>query len=527
MAAGLIQLVAKGIEDNYLTTDPQITFFKTLYRRHTNFAIESICQYFGSTANFGETVNCTLSQSGDLVGKVFLYVEMPSIPKFENEIKKIAWARNLGHALIMETSVIIGDKLIDKQYGEWMHIWSEVSYQDLNGLNRMIGNLPEIYEFSNGKNGFKLFIPLEFWFCRNSGLTLPMIALSSKDIKINVVFRKLEECYRIGPTHSIEVLEDIVPFKPGDYIEQTIDKKTVYGYVIDYDYLSKRLFYIKIFSNTSPKRSFESYYNKSTSAPSRFLNEREIPDVLLEEVDFPKNIPYRIYSTSNGSYCTPKPDSMETIEPINLSIVPSITKACLYVDFIYLDDEERKKFVSNTHEYLIEQVQFNQEIGISNNSVKQKLTLRNSCKAHYWVIQLDMMNGPINDHFNYTSSHIRLPEDKFYGKSLLEKGVLILNGTRRFRERGVEYFNWIEPLEHHTRGPKIGINVYSPALYPEQHQPSSSINMDKMDSVIFDFKLNSIINQYLTARIRSYTISYNILRVCFGMCGLVFEGINL
>lgn len=532
MAAGLIQLVAKGIEDNYLTGDPQITFFKCIYRRHTNFSIESVCQYFGSTADFGETVNCTLSKSGDLVGKIFLYAEVPAIPKFidsngdENLVKKMAWVRNLGHAMILETSIIIGDKLIDKQYGEWMHLWTQLSKKDSKGISKMIGDLPEIWSFTNGKPGFKLWIPLEFWFCRNSGLALPLIALSAVDIKINIVFRKLEDLCTVGPTHSIDIIEDMVLLKEGDYIEQIVDNKAIYGLVVHFDFLSRKLFYIKIYNPTSTKKNFESFINHPSSN-TRFRSEVEIPSAIMESAEFPSNKPYRIWSADHTSYCTPKPNCFEQAERTNFLIKPKLIKTCLYVDYVYLDEEERRKFISTTHEYLIEQIQFNSDIGISSNSIKHKLNLNNCCKSFYWVIQLDRMVGPINDLFNYSTSHIRSDGKdlgKYLGKNPMDKGCLMINGKKRFKDRGPEYFNLVEPLEHHASGPNIGINVYSPSIYPEQHQPSSSINMDKIDSAHLDIRLNSsIVGPHSTAKIRSYTISYNILRICFGMCGLVFK----
>src|SRR6056297_1465172 len=117
MAGGIIQLVAYGIQDVYLTGDPQITFFKIIYRRHTNFATESVRQNFSTKADFGEKVTCTLGRVGDLAGKTYLYVNIPAIPPFvdpctdlEDNIKKIAWVRNLGFALIKEITLEIGGR---------------------------------------------------------------------------------------------------------------------------------------------------------------------------------------------------------------------------------------------------------------------------------------------------------------------------------------------------------------------------------------------------------------------------------
>ncbi|RYE12398.1 MAG: hypothetical protein EOP34_10925, partial [Rickettsiales bacterium] len=240
MAAGLIQLVAYGIEDLYLTGDPQITFFKVIHRRHTNFSIESIVQNFSTPADFGRSVTCTLSTAGDLVNEISVYVKIPAIPKFIdnesgiiNNLKKFAWVRNLGFAIIQEVSIVIDGIIIDRQYGEWLYIWSQLSNTH-SGLSKMICNVESVYNFSNGKSGCEVNVPLSFWFCKNSGISLPLIALASSEIKINVTFRKLEECIRIGPTHSIQVLDDVVSFKEGDYIMQTVNGLKIYGYVIQY-----------------------------------------------------------------------------------------------------------------------------------------------------------------------------------------------------------------------------------------------------------------------------------------------------
>ena len=577
MGGAIIQLVARGIQDTYLTSDPQITFFKVLYRRYTNFSIESIPQYFSSAANFGETVSCTISRAGDLVGQIYLYVEIPAIPMFTDngqidEVRKFAWVRNLGHALIQEVSIEIGGKLIDKQYGEWMHIWSELTSKQDDALNKMIGNVPEMYDFSNGKASYQLYVPLHFWFCRNNGLSLPLIALASSDVKLTVTFRKLEECYRIGPTHSIEILEDIVPFEPGDYIEQTVNSQTIYGYVINYDYLHKKLNYIKIQCPSAKKKAFETYqddnnpFNTNDSntlfiqfKPNKYSEKKSSNNInchshMHTHPGVPTNpvnhVPYRIYNSITRSYCTPKPNTREYVEQTDLPFKPYFVNAFLYVDYVYLDTEERSKFSRTTHEYLIEQIQFNQEIDVQSPNIKQDLTLNHPCKAHYWIVQLDSLVGPgtINDLFNYTSSHIRLfcfsnhthtskfstantierstantiKGSKFSGTNIVEKVALILNGRSRFGERGSYYTNLVEPYEHHHRGPSIGINIYSPSLYPENHQPSSTINMSKIDHICMQMRLNNTINPQNTARIRSYTINYNILKIFYNMGGLAF-----
>lgn len=575
MAGGLIQLVARSVQDLYLTGDPQITFFKTVYRRHTNFAIESIQQSFSTDPKFGEKASCTLSYVGDLVNKTYIYVELSPVSGLEKG-QKFAWVKNLGHAIINDVTIEIGEKIIDRQYGEWLHIWSEVSNKQDSTLNKMIGNVDEMTSFTTTKPSYKLYIPLHFWFCKEYGLSLPVNSLTKNLVKINVSFRPVEECYCIGPTHSIRVMEDIVPFQLGDYIEQTVNKETIYGYVIDYDFLQKKLSYIKINSPTSIKKTFESYqqlYDTTdiTSIPTSsvlfqqfrpgdFLN-KKLFDQLVQSVQSTQSIqsignnqqldlnestekfvstpffyqdlsdiyiPYRIYNSIDRSYCTPTPHTLEYVESTRMVIKPKIIHACLYVDYIFLDQEERQRFATSTLEYLIDQVQYNQEINIQSPNVKQNLSLNNSCKSHYWVAQLDSLvgAGTVNDLFNYTSSHINSPtNNKFtgtYGKNIIQKSSLSLNGKNRYGTRNSTYTNMLQAYQHHHRGPTTGINVYSPSIYPENYQPSSTINMSKIDHVCMSMTLDKSISPLNTVKIRSYTINYNIMRIAYGMCGLVF-----
>lgn len=458
MAGGLLQLIAKGIIDAYLTEDPQITFFKKIYRRHTNFAIESIPQNFSSIPNFGETVSCILSKSGDLIGEIFLYIELPFIPKTKN---KVAWVPYIGYAIIKDITISIGDKQIDKQYGEWLYIWSQLTDKK---INKIIGNVPILYDFTNEKPSYKLYIPLQFWFCKNNGLALPILALND-DIKITITLRKLEEVLIIGPTNSIKIKEDIIPFNEGDYLIQGEN----IGYMIDYDYITNKLYYNKL---------------KGTFDNKKIYNQKD------EYV---------------------KPNGIEENEPI-INIKLKITNSYLYVNYIYLDTEERNKFLNSKIEYLIEQIQYN-EMNIDSPNIKQKITLKNPIKAYYWIIQLDKFKK--FDLFNFTNSFYKTG-------NLLRDAKLILNGFDRFNQRDVSYFNLIQSFQHHKKGADIGINVFSPSINPEEHQPSSTINMSKIDDIVMIMHLDPIINKNDPAKIRSYAIGYNILRILFNSYSLVF-----
>jgi hypothetical protein len=173
MGGGLLQLVAYGAQDVYLTGNPQITFFKVVYRRHTNFSIESIQQTFNGNPTLGQRVTCQISRNGDLVHKLYLQADVTA---------GNSSAKNVGHKLIEQVEVEIGGQMIDRQYGEWMYIWNELTLPEGKkvGFKKMIN-----YEGGN-TNQNKVYVPLEFWFCRNIGLALPLIALQYHEVKINL-----------------------------------------------------------------------------------------------------------------------------------------------------------------------------------------------------------------------------------------------------------------------------------------------------------------------------------------------------
>ena len=186
MGGGLMQLVAYGAQDIYLTGNPQITFFKVVYRRHTNFAMEAIEQVFNGVANFGNRVVCTIARNGDLVGRMYLEIDFdPSILNNDGE-QYVNSMHRLGYKLIKSAEVEIGGQRIDKHYGEWMDIWNQLSQptNQLHKINEMVnGNL-------RNNDNRKLYIPLQFWFNCNPGLALPLIALQYHEVKVTIDFEK-------------------------------------------------------------------------------------------------------------------------------------------------------------------------------------------------------------------------------------------------------------------------------------------------------------------------------------------------
>ena len=219
MGGALMQLVAYGAQDVFLTGTPEITFWKVSYRRHTNFALESIEQTFQGQADFGRRVTCTISRNGDLCYRTYLQVTLPEIN--QSTAQHARWLDFVGEQLIAQVEVEIGGQRIDRQYGDWMHIWNQLtmSSEQQRGYFKLIGNTtqltyitdPTFAEISGPCSAAgvpnqvcaprkalpetTLYVPLQFWFNRNPGLALPLIALKSVGQK-SIQPKASEPCFR-------------------------------------------------------------------------------------------------------------------------------------------------------------------------------------------------------------------------------------------------------------------------------------------------------------------------------------------
>jgi hypothetical protein len=426
MGGGLLQLVAYGAQDVYLTGNPQITFFKVVYRRHTNFAIEAIEQSATGSNSLGSRATFQLTRNGDLIHRIYFYGKIKNKSTTSGDANKVALVPNFGQKLLKTIELEIGGQRIDKHYSEWLYIWNELSLPigKREGYYKMIGaNKENTCTLLGVAESYELYVPLEFWFCRNVGLALPLIALQYHEVKINIEFESAANLY---------------------------DKDA---------------------KNTT-----------STSA------------------------------TLNSTY---------TVNDISLE------DAKLWVDYIFLDTDERRRFAQLSHEYLIEQLQFTGTDNITSSTSadgmkSMRMNFNHPCKELVWAIKntsagvywnnfstatpLSGVNTTLNDYYNSTNP--------------VMQAKIMLNGNDRFAQRKGEYFSLVQPYQHHENTPDDfhkGINVYSFALKPEEHQPSGTLNMSRIDTAVLS------LSSSISGTIHIYAVNYNVLRILSGMGGLAYS----
>ena len=465
MGGGLLQLVAYGAQDVYLTGNPQITFFKVVYRRHTNFAIEAIQQTFNGTVGYGQTVNCQISRNGDLINRVYLQVELPKITGIPTLATGARYVNYIGLRLIKSVLIEIGGQQIDKHYSDWLYIWNELSLPrgKRYGYDTMVGADKDITSFNNTT----LYIPLEFWFCRNVGLALPLIALQYHEVKIKIEFETKNNC--------------LINLQVGTGTLATSEEFT---------------------------------------------------------------------ASTTGN-------------------VANITDMALWVDYIFLDTDERRRFAQLSHEYLIEQLQFTGSETLNGGSTNRiKLNFNHPCKELVWVAKpnnysrracwynytdtdnVDLTPALVSEvtptrvqgyefltdfyssnymaGFDFTSGNVS--GTTIGSASPFVDAILQLNGNDRFSVRDGAYFSFVQPYQHHTNIPNNpGINVYSFALKPEDHQPSGTLNMSRIDTATLMVTTKAIKTAFTGTPdltydgINIYAVNYNVLRILSGMGGLAYS----
>lgn len=571
MPGGEIQLSAYGSENQILTGNPQITFFKETFKRYTNFAMEHIDILFEGSNELSfsgtTTMRVKIPRNADLLKSLYLRLQLPDIYSGQEEFY---WTRAVGLAMINHVDLFIGSTRIERLTGEFLDIWSQIHHspEKRKQFQTLVGDIPELSyheyneyyrqfnitepEISSKKNKFyngmpsitgrELHIPLNFWFMRNTSCALPLIALQYMDIEVVIEFKAVKDLYTI----LVEDQSDLITFNPANGSNDSI---TDTGSTHNKHYL--------ITHRTTPT----SQYHISK------------------------------YLTTN----------MKADGNISLDLQPH-----LEANYIFLDEEERRRFASTNQEYLIEQTTYYQELGVVGTSVVE-IEPYHPVKEFYFTCVRDD-NDTRNEWLNYTSFDHRpiptqknifeynnhlwngsdlvthfvnnnltstsldtygyvyyttstsidiianyTPEDfvkfksywpyrkyseipkinfqnyKAYEIDPLVSCEILFQGFVRQNRRSSQYFNELQSYEFHTSNLEQPINIYSFALDPESsYQPSGACNFSRLENMQLNLELktppttikNGEVKHEWYYNVNVYMINYNILTISGGMGGL-------
>lgn len=540
MAGALLQLVAYGAQDVFLTGTPEITYWKISYRRYTNFAMESIEQTFSGQADFGRRVTCTISRNGDLCYRTYLQVTLPEINQSMKPINGqgvyARWLDYIGEQLITMVEVEIGGQRIDRQYGDWMHIWNQVtlSSEQQRGYFKMIGNTtqltyitdPSFAEVSgpcssatgpsqvctprNALPETTLYIPLLFWFSKNPGLSLPLIALQYHEVKINLDIRPLGECLWAVSSLSASSGIQSVPIA----YQQSLVAASLY---VDY-----------IFLDSEERRKVAQNPHEYLIEQIQFTGDESVgssSNKIKLNFNHPcKELIWVVQPDANVDYCSSL-DAGQVLyralgaQPFNytdaIDALPNAIHAFSGQDA-----------VSGANSFITSAGLFQMAGAVDSGALPASNAW--NFNASNPTRPFDAADGNNNGSFVSDAGSFVLSETALdmhcWGENPVVTAKLQLNGQDRFSEREGSYFDVVQPFQHHTRAPDTGINIYSFALRPEEHQPSGSCNFSRIDNAVLQLVLSSgTVAGTSTAKVRVYAVNYNVLRVMSGMAGVAYS----
>jgi Large eukaryotic DNA virus major capsid protein/Major capsid protein N-terminus len=454
-----MQLVAYGAQDVYLTGQPKVTFFQAVYKRHTNFAMENIQQTVNGTPSNGGRVSVTIARNGDLVGD--MYIRLQAVAGFSQTSTNTGapdtcW---LAERAIADIELTIGGQRIDKHYQTWWRLYAELFLSESEKIN--YGKLTSAPQPAvDTTNPSSVYLPLLFFFNRNPGLYLPLIALQYHEVRLDFDLTNYFTSY-FGSSAPFEVWANYVYLdteerrrfaqKGHEYLIEQVqhtggDSITATGGSAPTAAAAAQT--VRLSFNHPVKELIWCYQNTTTTANNSMWN----------------------FSTS----CANVQVTCSTAPYLNLGALPHTVGA------------PRMAFANVCATALSAQ--------ITSNTTGSAMWIEEGSSGSTNLLGVEV--GPL---YNFK---------------------LVLNGQDRFKEQSGKYFNQYQPYQYHSGVPYPGIYCYSFALQPEEHQPTGTCNFSRIDNaqVAINMKGN-----YTTPLQKMFAVNYNILRIQSGMGGLAFS----
>jgi hypothetical protein len=503
--------------------------------------MESIQQTFNGTADFGKRVSCTISRNGDLIHRVYLQVDIPQVSISGTSFR---WIDSLGHFLINTVELQIGGQRIDFHYGDWLEIFNELTLPPglKAGYQRMIGNTfslttnetnegtitagvanPSTAQPSSGvteKPQTTLYIPLQFFFCRNPGLALPLIALQYHEVVINIEFARASQCYIVGGTDQNPIPTMLSPNLQNaslyvDYIYLDTDERRRFAQV-SHEYLIDQLQFTGEETFTGSTYKSRLNFNHPVKELVWVVQRQDVVDNGANQwcnytTQRALNGPVVDYNDTGLNMWSQNQYASTT------SFVPGLSNAGLLSN---RESNPTNQYVGSTGYNVLNQSNPSNN-SYPGNTAWDTMTAGNLTSG-YPVQPISGSLTPDNWDGSLTYPHV------FGGPgaaNCIWSAKLLLNGHDRFSERKGTYFNLVQPYQHHTNIPDSpGINVYSFALKPEEHQPSGTCNMSRIDNATLLLTVHpDIASANLVKKLRVYAVNYNVLRIMSGMGGLAYS----
>jgi hypothetical protein len=491
-----MQLIAYGAQDLYLTGDPSMTYFKMFYRRHTNFAMESISMPFQTNPKLSPTdpseATVQVGRHGDLLSDSYLVFDLPDI--YSNKSNNFKWVDYIGHQIIDHVELLIEGQLIDRQYGQWMTIWNELTLPigKKRAFYDMIGNVPELKPNYYSKeeehlaiNGRRLYIPLDFWFCKNSGLAIPLISLQYNVVYIRVEFSPLNSLFTIGSP----------PVSP----EELFSDRTL----SDSNLLLKECLIAQGFncSNILTK------YTRNNWAQNTYVEGNFIYLDTEERKKFAgETLEYLIPQMNRNMFRSLKGGTNTLELEFNH---PSKELFWVYRDVNVSRRNDWRNFTRITN--IDDWEKLNRASSSNFQSLEDDV-------ADDFLDSVDVSDFVADTRGDLTTDGYSSVFNGYTNVAL--RSTLIFDGRNRFEERDYVFFEKLQVYKYHTSLPLIpGINVYSFAQKPEKDSPSGTFNFSRIDKAQFQTVIREKDDESKRYDLFFYSRNYNILRITGGLGG--------